>query len=102
MPETASRSAMHAPAVVAAEEHLDDLPVPRRFAQRPLEDFLAGVHDDDAVGDGVEETEQVLDDQKRDARAGELEQLTGDAVELGRVQPGGELVDEEEARGRGE
>jgi hypothetical protein len=100
----ASRSASCAGSrgIVGPQEDLDDLAVPHRVGEHALEDLLSGVHDDDPVGDLVDETHQMLDDEKGDAGACEVLEPRPDPFELGRVQARGELVDEQEARAGGE
>ena len=66
--------------------------------QPAFEDLLAGVHDDDAVGDLIDESHQMLDDEQRDAGARQLLELVGHALEFRRVESGGKLVDQQQPR----
>src|SRR5690242_6014228 len=102
MPSASSSVSGRMPGSVIAEKDLDDALVVDRVGHDALEDLLAGIHDDDAIGDLVDEAHEVLDDEERDTFRRQLAQALGDAAELGRVEAGGELVDEQQAGAGGE
>src|ERR1700722_135796 len=99
MPETSSSGSF---GIVDSQEHLDDLRVMRRVGELALEDAMAGIHDDDAVGDLADEAHEMLDHEQRDARMRERLEALRDMLDLGRIEPGGKLVDEEQPRAGGE
>src|SRR5262249_15377153 len=108
LPYPASRPAMSSSAegedsggILASEKNLDHARIPHRIAKHALENLPAGVHHDDAVGDLVDEAHQMLDHEQRDAGARQLLELVGDALELGRIEAGRELVHEQEPRAGG-
>ena len=55
--------------ILVSEEDLDDLRILERVRQAALEDLLAGIHDDDAVGDLIDEAHQMLDDERAQCRS---------------------------------
>ena len=85
----------------AAEVGLDHELVRRDLLERALGDLGAVVERDDPVGDALDDVHVVLDHEDRVAavRAQLLDQL-GDLVRLGRVHPGGRLVEQEQPRVR--
>src|SRR6478609_4011946 len=99
MPSASSSSSgrMAGSIVAVAQKHLDDALVVDRVGHDALEDLLAGVHDDDAVGDLVDETHEMLDDEEGDPLLRQLLEALGDAAELGGIEAGGELIDEQQA-----
>src|SRR3974390_344005 len=48
--------------ILASQEDLHDTWIFGSFHENPLEYLLAGVHDDDAVGDLIDESHQMFDD----------------------------------------
>src|SRR5579883_2668400 len=88
--------------ILGSQEDLDDAAIMHRIGHDALEDLLPRIHHDDAVGDLVDEAHQMLDDEKCYARARQLLEAAGDALQFGRVQARGELVDQKEPRPRGE
>src|SRR5258708_34929949 len=97
----ASASSSVSGRIAVPQEHFDDALVVDGGGHDALEDLLARVHDDDAVGDLVDEAHEMLDDEEGDAVARQLLEALGDAAELGRGPGGGELGGKEEARGGG-
>src|SRR5260370_42410383 len=87
--------------IAVSQEDLDDALVVDGVGHDALEDLLAGVHDDDAVGDLVDEAHEMLDDEEGDAVLRQLLQALGDAAELGRGPPGGAPGGEGGAPARG-
>ena len=83
----------------AAEVRLDHQLVRRDLLERALGDLGAVVEGDDPVRDALDDVHVVLDHEDRVAavRAQLLDQLR-DLVRLGRVHPGGGLVEQEQAR----
>jgi hypothetical protein len=50
-----------------SEKNFDHLGILGGVRQAAFENLPAGIHDDDAVGDLIDESHQVLDDQERDS-----------------------------------
>src|SRR5580658_1145542 len=84
--------------MLGSEKDLDDLRIPGGIGKTALEYFLAGVHDDDAVGDLIDEPHQMLDDEKRDAGTRQLLQLRRDMLQFGGIEAGGKLIDQQQPR----
>src|SRR5260221_13284377 len=97
----ASASSSVSGRIAVPQEHFDDALVVDGGGHDALEDLLARVHDDDAVGDLVDEAHEMLDDEEGDAVARQLLEALGDAAEPGRGQAGGELRDKEEGAAGG-
>src|SRR5208282_5526917 len=95
MPATSSSGRGASGGMLVSEEHLDDLRIARGVRQPAFEDFLACVHDDDAVRDLIDESHQVLDDEKRNSGARQLLQLDRHAFELRGIKARGKLVDQQ-------
>src|SRR3569832_378524 len=96
-PEAAS-SGGAAGCMLASLKHLDHLRLPDRFGELALEDLFAGVLDNDAIGDVLDEAHQMLDHDDRHAPGGERLDALGDPVELGRIEAGRELVEQQQSR----
>ena len=62
--EIASKGRGASGGMLSSEKDLDHLRISRGIRQPALEYFLAGVHHDDAVGDLIDETHQMLDDEQ--------------------------------------
>src|SRR3984957_13389369 len=88
--------------MLASEKHLDHLRNLDRNRELTLENLLAGVHDDDAIGDVLDEAHQMLDHDDRHAPLGQGLDALGDPVEFRRVEAGGEFVEQQEPRTGGE
>src|ERR1700728_2696963 len=88
--------------MLASQEYLDHLRNLDRDCELAFENFLAGVHDDDAVGDVLDETHEMFDHDDRHAALGQRFDTFGDPVELRGVQPGGEFVEQQQPRTGGE
>src|SRR5260221_13328838 len=95
----ASASSSVSGRIAVPQEHFDDALVVDGGGHDALEDLLARVHDDDAVGDLVDEAHEMLDDEEGDAVARQLLEALGDAAGLRRGPAGGGPRGEEEARG---
>src|ERR1700732_364924 len=78
---TASASSSVSGLIAVPHEHIEDALVVDGVGHDALEDPLAGVHDDDAVGDLVDEAHEMLDDEESDAVLRQLLQALGDAAE---------------------
>src|SRR5262249_42986429 len=108
LPSPASRPAISSSAedecsggILASKKDLDHTRIPDRVGEHALENLPACVHHDDAVGDLVDEAHQVLDHEQRDAGMRQLLELVGDALELGRIEAGRELIHEQQPRAGG-
>src|SRR6516162_4094186 len=84
--------------MLASQEHLDHLRLLDRGRKLALENLLAGIEHDDTVGDLLDEAHQMLDHDDRHAASRKRLDLSGDPVELRRVEAGGKLVEQEEPR----
>src|SRR6516162_7271436 len=98
MPATSRSGRPRSGCMLFPKEDFDYLRVPGGFREPTFENLLAGIHDNDAIGDLVDESHQVLDHKQRDAGTGQLLELGGDALELRGIEYGGQLVDEQKAR----
>src|SRR5579872_942560 len=98
----ASNSGATSGGMLASQEHLDDLRLFHGGGQLALEDLLAGIEDNDAVGDVLDEAHEMLNHDNRNAACGKRLDAAGDPVELGRVEAGREFVEQEQPRTGGE
>src|ERR1035437_1017259 len=62
---TASSKGAASGGMLPSEKHFDDLRHLHRDRELAFENLLAGVHDDDAIGNVFNETHQMLDDDDR-------------------------------------
>ena len=69
-----------------------------RDRELAFENLLAGVHDNDAIGDVLDETHQVLDHDDRHPALRQRLDAFGDPVEFRRIEPGGEFVEQQQPR----
>src|SRR5579872_7020636 len=97
MPERA-RSGAGSGGMLASEKDFDHLRVPGSFREPALENLLARIHDNDAVGDLVDETHQMLDHQQRNSAFRQFFHFLRHAIELRWIESGGEFVDEQQPR----
>src|SRR5215475_1157177 len=94
----ASSSGAASGGMLASQKHLDHLWLAHGGGKLAFKDFLAGIEHDDAIGDLLDETHEMLDHD--DGHAGRRHRLyaPGNPVELGRVEAGGELVEQKQPR----
>ena len=68
--------------------------------ERSLEDRAAGIHDDDTVRDGMQETEQMFDHHERNTALGDASQSFRHLGKLSRVESGTDFINEQDACAR--
>src|SRR6516225_3622790 len=84
--------------MLASEEYLDDLWYLDSDRKLAFENLLARVQDDDAIGDVLDETHEMLDHDDGDSASRQHLDTLGNPVEFGRIQPGGKFVKQQQAR----
>src|SRR6202012_4060557 len=85
-PCAVSRDRVSSGGMLASEEHFDHLRNLDRDRELALEDFLAGIQHDDAIGDVLDETHEVLDHDDRHPAFGQGLDALGDPVEFCRIE----------------
>jgi len=88
--------------MLASKEHLDHLRNLDGDRELAFENLLAGVQDDDAIGDVLDEAHQMLDHDDRHPAPRQRLDAFGNPVQFGRIEPGGEFVEQQQPRTRRE
>src|ERR1700704_133145 len=84
--------------MLASQKHFDDLRHLHGDGELALKDLLAGIHDNDAVGDMFDEPHQMFDHDNRDSGPCQRLDAFGDPVQFRRVEPGGEFIEQQQPR----
>src|SRR5271166_1293133 len=84
--------------MLASQKHLDHLWLLYGCRKLAFKYLLAGIEHNDAIGDVLDETHQMFDDDDRDAGRGQRLDAFGNPVELGRIEPGGEFIEQQQPR----